>query len=201
LATDEAVPAFWGVVKVSDFGGVPDHDGIERDNAMQGMLSQNAYLSCSTNRVFVGESAWLAMNHEWHHDTLYIPNSHGNTTSMYERTIRGLPLEPEEVKKLRTMYKDGKKRFTNQSRVEAYLLLWELYTIANRVMPQHHDSVMNYLLQPEGFDNPPPPYFPLQVMWNLPPLPWGNPVKQTAPLSGGELMNIDVLGLYLLRFH
>jgi hypothetical protein len=29
----------------------------------------------------------------------------------------------------------------------------------------------------------------------------GRIVTQTAPLSGGELMNIDVLGLYLLRFH
>jgi hypothetical protein len=38
---DWMVPVFWGVVKVSDFGGVPDHDGIERDNAMQGMLSRN----------------------------------------------------------------------------------------------------------------------------------------------------------------
>jgi hypothetical protein len=79
------------------------------------------------------------------------------------------------------MYKDGKKKFSTQSWVEAYLLLWELYTIANRVMPQHRDSAMNYLLQLEGFDNLPPPYFPLQAMQNLPPLPQGNPVKQTAP--------------------
>jgi hypothetical protein len=85
------------------------------------------------------------MNDEQHHDMPYIPSSHGNTTSMYKRTIHGLPLKPEEVKKLCTMYKDGKKKFSTQSQVEAYLLLWELYTIANRVMPQHRDSAMNYL--------------------------------------------------------
>jgi hypothetical protein len=54
------------VVKVSDFGWVPDHDRIERDNAIQGMLSRNTYLSCLTNRVFAGESARLAMNHAIH---------------------------------------------------------------------------------------------------------------------------------------
>jgi hypothetical protein len=86
------------------------------------------------------------MNHERHHNTPYMPSSPSNTTSVYEKTIRGLPLEPEEVKRLCTMYKDGKKKFPTQSWVEAYLLLWELYTIANRVMPQHGDSAMNYLL-------------------------------------------------------
>jgi hypothetical protein len=181
---DWTVLAFWGVVKVSDFGGVPDHDGIERDNAMRGMLSRNMYLSRSTNRVFAGESAQLTMNHEWHHDTPYMPSSPSNTTSVYEKTVRGLPLEPEEVKRLRTMYKDGKKRFSTQSQVEAYLLLWELYTIANRVMPQHRDSAMNYLLQLEGFDNPPPPYFPLQAMRNLPPLPWETPLSKLSPRWG-----------------
>jgi hypothetical protein len=160
LATDHTVPPFWGVVKVNDFGGVPNHNGVEHDNAMQGMLSRDTYLSCSTNWVFVRESAQLAMDHEWCSNTPYIPSRHSNTTSMYERTIRGLPLEPEEVKKLRTIYHDGKRRFTDQSQVEAYLLLWELYIIANRVIPQHHDSTMNYLLQPEGFDDPPPQYFP-----------------------------------------
>jgi hypothetical protein len=32
---------------------------------------------------------------------------------MYKRTVHG-PLEPEEVKKLCTIYKDGKKKFSTQ---------------------------------------------------------------------------------------
>jgi hypothetical protein len=181
---DWTVPVFWGVVKVSNFGGMPDHDGIERDNAMWGMLSQNVYLLHSTNRVFAAESARLTMNHERHHDTPYMPSSPSNTTSMYKKTVHGLPLEPEEVKRLRTMYKDGKKRFSTQSRVEAYLLLWDLYTIAKRVMPQHRDSAMNYLLQLEGFDNPPPPYFPLQAMRNLHHYHGETPLSKLPPHRG-----------------
>jgi hypothetical protein len=42
---------------------------------------------------------------------------------VYERTIRGLPLELEEVKKLYSIYCDGSQRFNDISCVEAYLLL------------------------------------------------------------------------------
>jgi hypothetical protein len=60
---------------------------------------------------------------------------------------------------------------------------------------------MNYLLQLEGFDNLPPPYFPLQAMRNLHHYHGETPLSKLPPHRGGELMNIDALGLYLLRFH
>lgn len=87
LASDHIVPPFWGIVRVSDFGGVPDRNGVERNNAMRGMLSRNAYLSCATNRVFVGESARLAREYERRSGTPYIPGRQGNPSMVYERTI------------------------------------------------------------------------------------------------------------------
>jgi hypothetical protein len=188
-------------VKVNNFGGNPNYEGVEQNNAMRGMLSRNVYLSSMTNQMFVGKSARLALDFERSFGMLYLSSRQGNPTMVHERTIRGLPLKPEEVKKLCTIYYDCKWRFNDLFRVEAYLLLWKLYTITTRVMPQHRNSSTNYLLQPDGFDNPPPLYFPCHLLQSLLPLLWGPLVKQTASSSRGELMNPDPLGLYLQYSH
>ena len=202
LAPDVMVPQFWGVVCVSNFNGVPGQEGLERDNAMRNMLSHDSYLSRSTNMVYVGDLAWEAFDYERRNTTAYMPYGPEDTLNnqVYVKSPRGLPLNPDQVKKLRTLYKDH-KRFSNRHQVEAYLLLKELFTIAHRVIPQHRDRSMIFLLEPNGFYETPPAFFPSNVLRGLQPLPRNAPPRQEQPPAGESLMNLNAVGLYLLNYH
>lgn len=203
MAYDARVPPFWGVVRVTDYNGVPGQEGLERDNAMRNMLSRNAYLSRASNTVFVGDAARHALDYESRTNRVYSPYGPDDdqNNQVYVKSQRGLPLNPTHVKGLRTLYRGSNKNITNRMRVEAYLLLWELYTIAQRVLPEHRDRAMTFLLEPKGFDARPPPYFPTHLLRGLSPLPRNAPPRQEQPPAGGGLMDIDPVGLYLLNYH
>ena len=64
LADDAIVTRFWGIVQVSNLRGVEGQHGLEHDNVLRNMLSRNAYLSHSTNTVYVGDSAREACEQE-----------------------------------------------------------------------------------------------------------------------------------------
>jgi hypothetical protein len=200
LAPEIAVPRLWGVVRVSDFNGNAGQEGLERDNAMRNMLSRNAYHSRATNIVYVGDSAREARNYERSGEA-YTPHTTDNNNQVYVRARRGLPLNPQEVKQLRTLYRDNKGRFSERQRVEAYLLLKELYTVACRVLPEHRDRAMSFLLEPRGFDPIPPAFFPTRALTWLRGLPRSNPPRQGISPAASDLAAIDDVGLYLLNYH
>jgi hypothetical protein len=201
LEDDFVVPPFWGVVRVNDWGGVPGREGFERDNAMRNMLSRDAYVSRRSNSVFVGQSARDARSYERRNGDAYSPFTTTSNNQVYVRAPRGLPLSPLHVKKLRTLYRDGSRRFSDRDRVEAYLLLRELYLVARRVLPINHDRAMMFLMQPNGFDVSPPPFFPVHIMDSMRSLHRDDPPRQTHPPTLGELMSIDASGLYILRYN
>lgn len=203
LEEEIAVPQFWGVVRVPDFNGVPGQEGLERDNSMRNMLSRTAYLSRATNTVYVGDSAREAKAYERQATGAYTPhnNSNSNNNQVYVRARRGLPLNPTQVKQLRTLYRDSDDRFPARQRVEAYLLLKELYTIACHVLPEHRDRAMEFLLEPRGFDTSPPAFFPVDVLADIRPPPRNNLPRQPQPPAASSLANIDDLGHYLLNYH
>ena len=203
LREDIAVPQFWGVVRVTDFFGVPGQEGLEHDNAMRNMLSRTTYLSRTTNTVYVGDSAQEAKIHERRDIGAYTPHnsSNSNNNQVYVRAPRGLPLNPYQVKQLRTLYRDNGDRFPIRQRVEAYLLLKELYTIACRVLPEHRDRAMEFLLEPKGFDTTPPVFFPVGALGCVRPPPRNNPPRQPQPPASSDLANVDDVGLYLLNYH
>ena len=175
------VPQFWGVVQVSNVGNAPGRQGLERDNAMCYMLSRNAYLSQASNTVFVGDSAREALEFE-RDGRVYSPFGPKNdqNNQVYIRSYRGLPLNPHQVKKLRTLSRSSRKTPIRQ-RIEAYLLLRELYVIANWVIPQHRDRAMSFLLEPNGFDLTPPMSIPHRVLGEIRPLPRDVPPRQEQP--------------------
>jgi hypothetical protein len=81
---------------------------------------------------------------------------------------------------------------------EAYLLLRELFTVANRVLPEHHNRAMSFLLEPNGFDIEPPCTVSIR---GLRPLPQQSPPKQGPPPVEGDLSELDVVGLYMLNYY
>ena len=95
LEEDMEVPQFWGVVRVGDWGGVRGRIGYERDNVLRNMLSPNAYYSRLTNRVFVGKLAWAARAAK---STKFIGYRTVAGRHAYDRTVRGIPMNPGEVK-------------------------------------------------------------------------------------------------------
>ena len=197
---DLVVPPFWGVVRVSDWMGIPGNEGYERNNSFRGMLSRHAYHSQRSNAVFVGVSAREAAQFEADSDQAYTP--HGRERHhAYQVTRRGIPMTATEVRKLRTIARDS-SRFSPRERTESFLLLRELYLISNRVSPENLDVSMRYILDPGRFSLEPPPYFPLRHLYDtehslsIPPPPRQQP---TPPLE--EAMNIDDAGLYLLHYN
>jgi len=203
LEEEVVVPEFWGVVRVEDFNGVEGQHGLERDNTMRNMLSRNAYVSRMTNTVYVGDSAREASSHERTTGMAYTPHnaSNNNNNQVYVRARRGLPLTLYQVKQLRTMYRDGLNKFQDQQRVEAYLLITELYNLAIRVTPEHRDRAMAFLLEPRGYNNPPPRSFPMHTMMDLRPIPGNVPPRQEQPPAAEGLARLDIVGLYLLNYH
>jgi hypothetical protein len=197
LTNDTIIPRFWGAVRINDAAGQP---GLERDNALRDMLSRNAYLSRTTNTVYVGDSAREALEKERQGAEPYSPfgPKGDQNNQVYVRAPHGLPLTPDQVKRLRTIYRDGKNRFLARHRAEAYLLLWELFTVANRVLPEHRDRAMSFLLEPNGFDVEPPRTV---VIRGIRSLPRQHPPKQGPPPTGGDLSELDVVGLYMLNYH
>ena len=152
-----------GVVRVDNANGVPKQTGDERDNSLRNMLSRHAYYSARSNAVFTGQSAREALEFESRELQAYSPHPHNGFNQTYVRAPRGLPLNALQAKKLRTLYRD-KKRFSEQERTEAYLLLRELYLIAKRVLPFHRVQSMSFLLEPNGFDATPSTVFSADTM-------------------------------------
>jgi hypothetical protein len=199
LRDDFVVPHLWGLAKVTNQLG---REELERDNAMRNMLSRNAYYSRRSNSVFVGQSAQVALDHERRNMRVYPPQGPdgGTNHQVYERAPRGLPMDPNQVKRLRTLCRDT-SRFSIREQVEAYLLLGELYAIANRVLPQHRDRSMQFLLEPNGFDVNPPIGFPVQALRNAPTLFRNIPRKPTQPPALSGVMNLDAVGLHMLYYN
>jgi hypothetical protein len=186
------IPPFWGVVRM---GGEPGQREYERDNAMRHMLSGDVYYSRRTNSVFAGQSARDAMEYENRNDSAYSPFTHSHNNQVYQRSPRGLPLTPDQVKKLVTVYKGA---FKPRERSEAYQLLRELYNIAQRVTPDNHDAAMNYLVQPKVFDPELPSYLNIRLSRCM---PRNTPPTATPAPQAGEVMNLEALGLHLLLYN
>jgi len=55
------------------------------------------------------------------------------------------------VNRLLTLLGD-RARFTSRERIEAFLLLTELYNIFRRVLPAHRDRAMEHIIEPGAFD-------------------------------------------------
>jgi hypothetical protein len=201
MANDFVIPPFWGAVRTTNLHGTPGQEGLERDNSMQNMLSRNTFYSHRSNTVFTGQSAIDALDYERRHGEVYSPHANNDNNQVYQRSPRGLPLNPDQVAKLRTIYRDNKQRFTLRERIEAYLLLRELYTIAHRVLPIHRDWSMVFLLEPKGFDEEPPAYFPTAQMQAIPPLSHNPPPRRNQPPPPERLMDLDDVGLYLIQYH
>jgi hypothetical protein len=142
---------------------------------MRNMLSCNAYLSQATNTVDVGDSAREAKEFECQPGNTYSPFGQDNTqdNQVYSRLYKGLPFTPMQVKSLGTIYQDTKDRFNARWCIEAYLLLWKLYTIARRVSPEHRDHAMSFLMEYKGFDSNPPHSVSSHVLNRLRPPPTG----------------------------
>ena len=194
LADDHLVPRFWGVVRVPDYDGL-GHEGYERDNSMRGMLSPETYHSRLTNDVYVGQRARDALRHERNGDAPY--REHQPHDQVAVRTKRGLPMNPKEVAKLRTIVVDSKRRFSRQEQLEAFLLLKELHSIARRVNRDHHDKAMRLILAPgkfEGLES----RVSAGMLQGIRPLDREVAPRPTQgpPLSG--LMSLDDVGRHLL---
>src|SRR5918911_73621 len=197
LTDDFLVPQFWGVVQVNDCQGWAGSVGYERDNSMRWMLSGVVYYSAMTNDVYAGQSALDAMEYERTHDTSF--REVRPRSQVYERTRRGLPLNPMEVKKLRTLVMDG-RRFAMRERIEAFLLLRELHDIARRVGPESHDRAMRFLLEPGKYSGmegvlPPGAFRDVRLLERA------TPPRHAQPPPLSDVMRLDELALYVLRYH
>ena len=203
LAYDFVIPPFWGAVRVNDFNGVPGQEGFERDNSFRNMLSGGAYYSRRTNTVYVGQSAREAREHDSKEDwekKFDVFQSCSNHQA-YVRARRGVPLEPQEVKKVRTVVNGG-RRFTDRVRVEAWLLLRELYNIASRVLPEHRDAAMRFIMEPNKFTLEAPEFFPHNALRRADgPLDRMPPPRAIVAPPLEEAMNLDDAGLHLLYHH
>ena len=189
------VPPFWGVVRTSDLSHAPWQREYERDNSMHHMLSGDVYYSRRSNSVFAGLSAREALEYERSHEREFSPFTRIHNNQLYVRSPRGLPLIPDHVKKLVTLYKGD---FAPRERAEAYQILTELYNIARQVTPEHCDASMNYILQPSVFHEDLPPYYSFRLTRSMPQQPPGSTPQ--APQTG-EVMNIEALGLHLLLYN
>lgn len=195
------VPPLWGVVRVEDWGGVPGRPGYERDNSLRGMLSRDAYHSRRSNMVFVGLTAQAARTAEGRNSRTFRVQTVMQRHQAYDRTIRGIPMNPEEVKKLLTVVNDQKGRFSERERAEAWMLLRELYSVAQRVMPESRDRSMEFLLEPGKFDMGSSVSQAMEEvsrgMRATMPVP---PRQQNAPPLN-ETMMLDAQALYLLYYN
>ena len=94
-------------------------------------------------------------------------------------------------------------RFTSRERIEAFLLLTELYNISCRVLPAHRDRAMEHNIEPGAFDPNRARYFS-EVSTDFPRAtirraqilePQGRTVQPPALRS---TFDIDAHGLYIL---
>ena len=85
--------------------------GYERDNTLRNMLSPDAYCSRLTNVVFVGKLAWAARRAEATDHRPFLGHRTMAGRHAYDRTVRGILMNPEEVKKLLTVANERGKRF------------------------------------------------------------------------------------------
>jgi len=152
--------------------------------------------------VYVGRTATEASRIEVQSRRIFYPPR----GKVYAQATRGIPLDPDEVRKLRTIIGSagyGKKGTTIRERAEAYLLLRELYQVAQRVIPEYRDRAMEKILAPGVFDPSLPPQGVEEFMLN--PCITRDP-QLTAEHRGmnaqlpppSEALNIDAYGLHLL---
>ena len=113
---DRQIPLFWGV-RIRD-----EREETERDNHLHNMLFRHTYVSRETNTVYVGRTATEASRIEIQSRRIFYPPR----GQVYARAMRGIPLDPAEVRRLCTIIGSagyGKKGTMNCECVEAYLLL------------------------------------------------------------------------------
>ncbi len=129
-ANNRHVPQFWGVRMGEGF------EGAECDNTLCNMLSWHTYVSRDTNVVYVdgsaAEASWIETQNWW---TYFPPRG-----QVYTWATRVIPLDLSEVERLHTIVGNagfGKKGTTLRKHVEAFLLLLELYQVAQRVIPEY----------------------------------------------------------------
>ena len=139
--------------------------------------------------------------YEHHYSGPYCPP---NTSQLYARAPRGVPLNISEVCKLLTLIKDRKRRFSVKDTDEAFLILLELYNIARRVVSTTRDHAMEFISQPGVFNPDFSYYFGRGAREpSLPNIcrdslfdPSVRPSLQAPPLS--QSLEVDVYGLYIL---
>ena len=193
---DRRIPQFWGA-RIGD-----GREEVERDNHLRNMLSRHTYVSRETNTVYVGRTATEASRIEIQSRRIFYPPR----GQIYARATRGIPLDPAEVRRLRTVVGSagyGKKGTSIRERAEAYLLLRELYQVAQRVIPEYRDRAMEEILAPGVFNPNQPPQGAEEFMLN--PCITRDP-QLTAEHRGmsaqlpppSEALNIDAYGLHLL---
>ncbi|KAJ3574748.1 hypothetical protein NP233_g1562 [Leucocoprinus birnbaumii] len=142
------VPDLWGITTV---GGER-----ERDNGLRNMLLHVFYHSPHSNCVYIGTMAQQARRFETSPSSgPYQPEP---TSPIYRAAKRGLPRTIREAKSLISVLRNtGSQSRTSPSehhRAEAFLLLDELFKIAQRVEPDHLDRVMAWLISDQGRFDP-----------------------------------------------
>jgi len=191
---DGYIPEFWGVRYTEG----PDRP--ERNNSFRFMLSSHAYYSEQSNSVFTGQSASDASLYERDYAGAYRPSLNNQ---VYARAPRGVPRDPFEVNQLLTTLND-RSRFTTRERIEAFLLLTELYDVSRRVLPALRDRAMECIIKPGAFEPNRGQYFneasttlPHPTIRRAQPLDaQGRHNTQPPPLK--EVFDLDAHGLHVL---
>jgi hypothetical protein len=93
MIEDRQIPQFWGV-RIRD-----EREETERDNHLRNMLSRHTYVSRETNTVYVGQTATEASRIEIQSRRIFYPPR----GQVYAQATRGIPLNPAEVRRLRTI--------------------------------------------------------------------------------------------------
>lgn len=171
--------------------------GYKRDNALQNMLSPDAYHSRLTNRVFISKLAWMARAAETTKRKPFFGYRTTAGSQAYNRTVRGLPMNPWEVKKLLTVVNGG-KRFKDDDILAAWMLLRELYNVARRTMPTIWNRAMGFIHQPGKFDPNVPNPCVVGLLSRIPQLLYAAPPRRTDAPPPETAMDLDMQGEYLL---
>ncbi|EKM80869.1 hypothetical protein AGABI1DRAFT_90742 [Agaricus bisporus var. burnettii JB137-S8] len=133
------IPAIWGTTVVQG--------RIEQHNGMRGMLSVRAYYSTRSNTAYVAATAQRAARHEEQLDEQFEALMEG---PVYAVAPRSLPQTPQEAYDLIEMIHDTHTH--GHFKIEAFHLLNELRSIAERVHRRFWDRSMRWIMDRSQFD-------------------------------------------------
>ena len=161
-------------------------------------MSPDAYCSRLTNVVFVEKLAWAARKAKVTDHRPFLGHRTMAGCHAYDRTVRGIPMNPEEVKKLLTVANERGKQFEDDDVLTAWMLLRELYKVARRTVPTMRDNAMRFIYQPGKFNPETPNPRITGLLHQIPPLSHTTPPRRTDAPPLETAMELDMQGWYLL---